>query len=149
MKEHPGMRYRLTYVRIAVWGQAIVYLWQPISVAIRTSPDLLALVDPTDFIWPVYIITAMYLVRLDKFLAKTLSIWELSLFIFITSLGTTVATFVGASFYHDLPEGYFQMGWFSSQALANIGFMLALIALLANIVCLIKIYPKEKAESNQ
>jgi hypothetical protein len=60
-----------------------------------------------------------------------------------------VVAFLGI-WYSDDPLGeLFQPNWYLSEAKAYIGFMLAIIALLANIVCLIKIYPKEKAESNQ
>lgn len=144
MEEETGNRQKIMLVRVAVWGQAIGFLWQVLAMAIEDSPDFFARANPSTFLWPIAVVAAMYLLRLDMFLAKGVSGGMLAFFILLVSIASTITAFLGVSFYFDIPKYLFQPGWQLSQIMSYITLAIFASALIVNVICMVRIFRIEK-----
>ena len=145
MEEETRKRYKITLVRVVVWGQAIGFLWQVLALAIEDSPDFFARVNPSTFLWPILALAAMYLLRVDMFLAKGVSVGVLAFFILLVSIASTITAFLGVSFYFDIPRYLFQPGWQLSQIMSYITLAIFAIALIVNVICMVRIFRIEQS----
>lgn len=144
MEEETGNRQKIMLVRVAVWGQAIGFLWQVLAMAIEDSPAFFARANPSTFLWPIAVVAAMYLLRLDMFLAKGVSVGVLAFFILFVSIASTITAFLGVSFYFDIPKYLFQPGWQLSQIMSYITLAIFAIALIVNVICMVRIFRIEQ-----
>ena len=144
MDEETSNRHKTILVRVAVWGQAIGFLWQVLAMAIEDSPDFFARANPSTFIWPIAVVVAMYLLRLDMFLAKGVSVGVLAFFILLVSIASIITAFLGVSFYFDIPKYLFQPGWQLSQIMSYITLAIFAIALIVNVICTVRIFRTEQ-----
>ena len=145
MEEETGNRSKIMLVRIAVWGQAIGFLWHVVALAIEDSPDFFARANPSTFLWPIAVVAAMYLLRLDMFLAKRVPGGMLAFFILLVSIASTITAFLGISFYFDIPKYLFQPGWQLPQTMSYITLAIFAIALMVNVICMVRIFRIEKS----
>lgn len=144
MEEETGYKHKIMLVRVAVWGQAIGFLWQVLALAIEDSPDFFVRTNPSMFLWPIAVVAAMYLLRLDMFLAKGVSVGMLAFFILLVSIASTITAFLGISFYFNIPKYLFQLEWQLSQIMSYITLAIFIIALIVNVICMVRIFRIEQ-----
>jgi hypothetical protein len=98
-----GLDRKIPLIRVAVWGQAFGYLLLGLLVAMADAPDYFARIAPTSFLWPILVIAAMHLLRLDRRLAQSLSTPLLAFFVMLPSMASVAMVIAGASFFGSLP----------------------------------------------
>ena len=145
MEEETRTRYKITLVRVVVWGQAIGFLWQVLALAIEDSPDFFNRANPSTFLWPIVVVVAMYLLRLDRFLATRVPGGMLAVFILLVSIASTITAFLGISFYFDIPKYLFQPRWQLSQTMSYITLTIFAIALIVNVISMVRIFRIEQS----
>ena len=145
MEEEARKRYKITLVRVVVWGQAIGFLWQVLALSIEDSPDFFVRTNPGMFLWPILAVAAMYLLRLDRFLATRVPGGMLAVFILLVSIASTITAFLGISLYFNIPKYLFRPEWQLSQIMSYITLAIFAIALIVNVICMVRIFRIEQS----
>lgn len=127
-------------VRLAVWGQMVGYLTFGVSLAVEDSPDIFARADAVEFIWPVLLLVAMHLFKLDRLAARYVPRWLLVVLVLTVSVGTLVASIVGATFAFGIPEALETSGWRYMQSTTSITSAIFALSLVVSVILAVRAY---------
>lgn len=121
-------------VRFAVWGQILGYLSFGLSLAIEDFPDVFSRATVIEFIWPILLLIALHLFRLDRMAERFVPHWLLVMMVLLTSVGTAIANLTGVIYAFGIPDSLESPGWQYLQATATLTFVIFLAALVISVV---------------
>lgn len=134
------------FVRLALWGQIIGYLSFGVGLALEDFPRIFSRAGAVEFIWPIAVLAAMYVFRLDSVAARRVPRLVLVLSILVISLGTVAASVTGVMYAYGIPSSLSTPGSRYLQATTSITLGIFAIALLINLVLAIRVYQASDRE---
>jgi hypothetical protein len=127
-------------IRYCVWGQMIGYISFGLSLAIEDAPDIFARANPWELVWPVLLLVAMHLFRLDSIIARLTPTWFIIVTVLSISLGTLVASGVGVRNVFGIPDLLMTDGWRYSQSSTLITLSIFVLSMIVSVYLSIRIY---------
>jgi len=127
-------------VQVAVWGQVIGFLLKATSMALEDAPNLSARAGIWTLVLPVAAISAMYLLKLDKFVARATPRGILALFILPISALTTISAASAAALAFSIPQPLVTPGWEYSRTTDLITLAIFAVAMAANATLIVRLY---------
>jgi hypothetical protein len=134
-------------VRVVVWGQLIGYLWLGVAVAVEDAPNLFLRAGIWSFVWPVLVLLAMHLFRLDLLLARRTPRFFIVIGTIALSIATVAASAMGVRFAFGVPDFLVTPGWRYSQGTSLAAMTIFTLALLASIILSVQALRSERPDN--
>jgi hypothetical protein len=128
----------LTIVRVAFWGQVIGFLVKAAFLAYEDAPDVFARVTPLTFLVPLVGLAALYLLRLDRFVAANVGPTALAAFTLLTSGSTTLLGLLSVVRAYRIPEFLVTRGWEYTRTTSVFALVLFAISLAVNVYLVVR-----------
>ena len=104
------------------------------------APDIFARANPWEFVWPVLLLVAMHLFRLDSIIARLTPTWFIIVTVLSISLGTLVAGGVGVRNAFGIPDVLMTDGWRYTQFSTLTTLSIFVLSMIVSIYLTIRIY---------
>jgi hypothetical protein len=127
-------------VQVAVWGQVIGFLSKAGLMAAEDAPSIFARAGIWTFVFPVAAIGAMYLLKLDRLVARATSKGILALFFVLISSLTTISAILAALLAFSIPQPLITPGWRYSQITGLITAGIFALALIGNLILVVRLF---------
>ena len=124
MTENGKLISRLWLIRVAVWAQAMGYIWQASAMAIEDAPEVFERAGIGSFLWPLGIVLAMHLFKLDKRIAERSDTNAVVVFAMLASVTTLIISILGVKWAYDLPPELVTADWAYTQGASIITLIL-------------------------
>lgn len=138
MRKHPDQPYAATIVRVAFWGQLVGFFAQVAFLAYEDAPDVFAGVSPLAILVPLVCIAALYLLHVDRFLARFLSPSALALSVLLISASTTILALLLVIQAYQIPEFLLTPGWEYTRLTSVLVLIAFSTALAVNVYMIVR-----------
>jgi hypothetical protein len=131
-------------IQYCVWGQMIGYLSFGVSMAIEDSPDIFSRASPWEFVWPILLLVAIHLFRLDSIIARLTPQWLIVAGVLSISLSTVVASSIGVRNAFGIPTALMTEGWRHLQLSSMISLAIFAISFVVSILLSFRVFQTSK-----
>ena len=141
------MSARISFLRVAVWGQALGILAFATVLAIEDAPDYFARTSLWAIALPLIAIVGVQLPGASNFLARGLSSGLLALLVLITSVSTAAAAIAYMVQAYAIPGYLVTEGWRYTRTTSTVLSGVFLLALGVNLVMSIRLFRSNSIQS--
>jgi hypothetical protein len=129
---------KLMLIRVAVWGQVIGTLWQNLALAIEDAPVYFERASIDAFIVPVLIVVLMYVLKADRWISGKIGMVSMAFLVLLASVATTVIAASALIYSSNIPDFLVTPGWRYAQTTSAIALVIFSVALVLNIIFIIR-----------
>jgi len=135
-------------VRVAAWGQLLGYTLFSLSLVIEDAPAFFSRVDPLELLWPIILLIAIHVLKLDVVVSRLVPRWFIVFGIMVLSLATLAASIMALSLAFGIPSAFATSGWQYLQISTTVMFIVFAVSFTLNLVLSVRaIQASDEAQS--